>query len=213
MKPETKKISVPSRPSPSVSAPISQSKVILAVILVGVMAFLWIRVILRQGKPTAATAQTPTSKTTSIPTSNPSAPTPQLSYSLLPIVPGRQDRLARDIFTSPESSVFPWQQTAKLQAVPDASESVVTVTDPWEKTVRPMIEKMVVDAIGTDPQGTAQAFLQDRFVIVGDRFPIQKGAQKYELTVKEIHSSAVVLEWQEHEITLHMAEPGMTGDK
>ena len=76
-----------------------------------------------------------------------------------------------------------------------------------------MIEKMVVDAIGTDPQGTAQAFLQDRFVIVGDRFPIQKGAQKYELTVKEIHSSAVVLEWQEHEITLHMAEPGMTGDK
>jgi len=211
MKQEVKKIPVTtSRPIQPAHSSVSQGKMILAVVLVGVMGFLWIRVFLRQGKPAVASAKPTTSKASQAAAAAKSAPPMRLSYAPLAVVPGRQDRLARDLFSVPDSAVFPWQQKPAQAEQPGA---VTPIEDPWDKQIRPFMERIVVDAIGTDPKGTAQAFIQDRFLSVGDVLPLKQGQKQYEVKVKEIHSNSVVLEWQDHAVTLKMSEPGMPGDK
>jgi hypothetical protein len=210
MKQDLKKLSATSRPLQTMPSPISQGKIILAVVLIGVMGFLWIRVFLR-GKPAAASAKPATSKASQTAAAVKSAPAVRLSYVPLAVVPGRQDRLARDLFSVPDSAVFPWQQKAVPQA--EQPNAVTPIEDPWDKQIRPFMERIVVDAIGTDPKGTAQAFIQDRFLSIGDVLSLKQGQQQYELKVKEIHSNSVVLEWQDHAVILRMSEPGMSGDK
>ena len=209
MKQDAKKIPVTtSRPVQPAHSSISQGKIILAVVLIGVMGFLWIRVFLR-GKPAAASAKPTTSKASQAAAAK-STPPVRLSYAPLAVVPGRQDRLARDLFSVPDTAVFPWQQKPAQAEQPS---TVTSIEDPWDKQIRPFMERIVVDAIGTDPKGTAQAFIQDRFLSVGDMLPLKQGQQQYELKVKQIRSNAVVLEWQDHTVTLKMSEPGMSGDK
>jgi hypothetical protein len=210
MKQDSKKFPVTSRPLHPMPSPISQGKIILAVVLIGVMGFLWIRVFLRQAKPAAASAKSTTSKASQA-AAGKSVPPVRLSYVPLAVVPGRQDRLARDVFSVPDSAVFPWQQKPVPQA--EQPNAVTSIDDSWDKQIRPLVEKIVVDAIGTDPKGTAQAFIQDRFLSVGDVLPLKQGQQQYELKITQIHSNAVVLEWQDHAVTLKMSEPGMSGDK
>jgi hypothetical protein len=213
MKQDTRKIPATPRPIQPITAPISQGKIILAVALIAVMGFLWIRMFLRHGKPAAASGKSPVPKAAQAAGAKSTAPPVRLSYAPLTIVPGRQDRLARDLFSVPDKAVFPWQQ--KVLPVPQAEKPGADTPpeDPWEKLIRPLVERMVVDAIGTDPKGTAQAFIQDRFLSVGDVLPLKQGQTLYELKVKQIHSNAVVLGWQDHEVTLRMSEPGMSGDK
>lgn len=212
MKQDTKKFpATASRPIQTVPMSISQGKIILAVVLIGVMVFLWIRVFLRQGKPAPVSAKPTTSKASQPAAASKSMPAVRLTYIPLTVVPGRQDRLARDLFTVPDSAVFPWQQ--KSVSATEQTSIVTPIEDPWDKQIRPAIERIVVDAIGTDPRGTAQVFIQDRFLLVGDVLPLKQGQKQYELKVKEIHSNSVVLEWRDHSVTLKMSEPGMSGDK
>lgn len=211
MKQDAKKIPVTtSRPVQPAHSSVGQGKIILAIVLVGVMGFLWIRVFLRHGKPAAASAKPTTSKASQAAAAAKSTLPVRLSYASLAVVPGRQDRLARDLFSEPDSAVFPWQQKPAQAEQPSA---VTPIEDPWDKQIRPFMERIVVDAIGTDPKGTAQAFIQDRFLSVGDVLPLHQGQKQYEVKVKEIHSNSVVLEWQDHAVTLKMSEPGMPGDK
>ncbi|NLH16081.1 MAG: hypothetical protein GX455_05850 [Phycisphaerae bacterium] len=213
MKQDAKKYPLTPRPVQPVASPISQGKIILAVVLIGVMGFMWIRVYWRHGKPAAVSAQPAASKAPQKVPAVKSAPTARLSYSPLVTVSGRHDRLARDLFSAPDTAVFPWQQAAQPIPPLESQNAVTPFEDPWDKKIRPLVERMTVDAIGTDPKGTAQAFIQDRFLVSGDTLSVQLGQQQYELKIKEIHSNAVVLEWQEHTVTLKMAEPGMSGDK
>lgn len=210
MKPDLKKLPATSRPIQMMPPPINQGKIILAVVLIGVMGFLWIRVFLR-GKPAAASAKPTTTQAAAATAAIKTAPVVRFSYVPLAVVPGRHDRLTRDLFSVPDSAIFPWQQKPVPQA--EQPNAVTPVEDPWEKQIRPFMERIVVDAIGTDPKGTAQVFIQDRFLSIGDRFSFKLGQQQYELKVKEIHSNSVVLEWQDHSVTLKMSEPGMSGDK
>jgi hypothetical protein len=210
MKLEPKKNPMSPRPIQPIETPISQGKIVLAVVLIGVMGFLWIRVFVRHGKPATAAAR-PAATQAATPAKGPQkAPAIRLSYVPLQVVPGRQDVLTRDLFAEPDSAVFPWQKS-QIPTEPSKEESVNV--DPWDKEIRPLAEKLSVDAIGTDPKGTAQAFIQDRFLVAGDRLPIQKGDRTYELTVTLIQSNSVTLEWQGHELKLKMSEPGMTGNK
>lgn len=212
MKQEPKKNpATASRPIQTVPMSISQGKLILAVVLIGVMGFLWIRVFLRQGKPAPASAKPTASKASQPAVAPKSEPAIRLTYTPLTIVPGRQDRLARDLFTVPDSAVFPWQQ--KPASATEQTSVTAPIEDPWDKEIRPAVERIVVDAIGTDARGTAQVFIQDRFMLVGDVLPLKLGQKQYELKVKEIHSNSVMLEWQDHSVTLKMSEPGMSGDK
>lgn len=213
MKQDAKKYPIAPRPVQPVASPISQGKIILAVVLIGVMGFMWLRVYLRHGKPATVSAQPAASKVLQkVPTVK-SAPTVRLSYTPLATVSGRHDRLARDLFSAPDTAVFPWQQAAQPIPPSESPNTVAPFEDPWEKKIRPLVERMTVDAIGTDPKGTAQAFIQDRFLVIGDTLLVKSGQQQYELKIKEIRSNAVMLEWQEHTVTLKMAEPGMSGDK
>ncbi len=212
MKQDAKKFPITSRPVQPVASPIGQGKIILAVVLIGVMGFLWIRVFMRNGKPTAVSAKTTASKVQPVPTAK-SSPAVRLSYTPLATVSGRHDRLARDLFAAPDGIVFPWQRTTEPAMPSESQNPVLPNEDPWDKKIRPLAEKISIDAIGTDPKGTAQAFIQDRFLVVGDTLLLKSGQQQYELIVKQISSNTVVLEWQEHTVTVKMAEPGQSGDK
>jgi len=107
---------------------------------------------------------------------------------------GSQDRLARDLFSVPDSAVFPWQQKPAQAEQPGA---VTPIEDPWDKQIRPFMERIVVDAIGTDPKGTAQRSSRTGSCRWAMCCRSSRARKQYEVKVKEIHSNSVVLEWQD----------------
>ncbi len=215
MRQDAKRVPLSSPRTNSLAAPpISPGKIILACVLIVVMAILWIRIVFRHRSPAKASAQKNVTQV-SAPPSNTLSPLPptQLTYSRLPIREGRHDTLARNIFANPNAVVFPWQTPTPVDPVEPVAPGDDPVRKQWNTIVCPLLKKISVDAIVNDAKGTGyQAFLQDKCLSVGAILPIRQGANRYEITVKEIRSNAVVLEWESYSETIKMSEPDNSGE-
>lgn len=159
-------------------------KATMAVCLVLVMVFMWVKV-LTPSAPDSATAVVVGDA------AGQSEAKLGITYVELPVVKGRNDTLTRDFFA-------PGKGFLQTDAVVD-----VVAGEATEELTRRIVEKLKLEAIvfGENPQ----AFINDELVSEGDKLLVKAGATEYEFVVVKIGQSTVFIRCGETEIALKLA--------
>lgn len=166
-----------------------KKKTAVAVCLVLVMVFMWVRVLTPNVPDSAAAAVVDGAV-------GRSEPQLKMTYVELPVVKGRNDMLARDFFTVGKGFL---RGGGGLDIVLGGGS---------EEMSRRIAKKLRLEAIvsGKNPQ----AFINDKLVSVGDKLVVKEGATEYEFVVVKIGQSAVSVRCGEAEVTLKLA-PAIEG--
>jgi len=186
--------------------PAKKTKVIFAIVLTTVMTFMWVKVLLAEKAKKAEdislsrlAAQNQSQELVEKPRIN-------VSYVEIPVVPGRNDVLTKDIFTSQNWTAFKWsndKNSENVEILPQDDDGRLV----HEKNVRQIAESVTVDAISTDHYGRVQAFIRDDVVSFGSKLKIEHNGCVYEFIVTEIKQDKVVLGWKNCTVTLQMSQP------
>lgn len=171
-----------------------KKKTIIALGLIAVMVFMWVRVL---GKKTTAGAKA----SAKLPgaTTNQSNPQLKVSFIKLPKVKGRNDILTRDFFAANN-----WQGFSGNSGNLTSVEEVGTSKNGSEGIIRRIAEKLKLEAIlsGENPQ----AFINDKLLSVGDKLFVKDGTNKYECEVVGIGQTKVCIRCGKAKITLKLTE-------
>lgn len=174
-----------------------KKKTAIAVSLVTLMVFMWVRVLVRKG-PQSATAAIAIQDVNDSQTN----PEVRISFVELPKVEGRNDVLTRDFF-----AVGNWPDFIRGEQekpVEEEREVMVDEGNDNEDVVKRIAEKLKLEAIvlGEHPQ----AFINDRLLSVGDKLVVGSGIYIYECEVSEIKENEVSIKCGETEVTLELAQ-------
>jgi hypothetical protein len=173
-----------------------RKKVVIAVVLIGVMVFMWVRVIAGEGPEEAGAAVLQ-------PPANPgpeSDATVQVHFVDLPIVQGKNDVLHTDFFAADG-----WQEFGGAgQGRNGSGLSSVIVNEGAEEAIRRVAGRLNLQAILMDR--TPQAFINDKLLLVGDKLSVEEGDNVYEFEVVEIRENMVLVKCKDAEITLKLAK-------
>jgi hypothetical protein len=179
-------------------SPFKRPRVIMAAVLITVMAFMWIKVLAghraQKNEAAAAVARTAAEQTAV------QQQEQQLKISLhpLPVVPGRNDTLAHDIFTADRWKAFP------------SGNRAGTGTSPQEIDrddagyINKIAESITLEAVITGPN--PEAFIEGKLVSVGHKLAVRYNDRIYEFTVTEIHKTKVVLKWNDFTVDVKMSQ-------
>lgn len=176
----------------------AQKKVVIAFCLIAVMAFMWVKVLIKKA-PQAAQAA---------PAAKQVEPNGQMNSQLkvsfidLPEVAGRNDVITRDFF-----DVDNWQEFVgdkegnRLSGIKDVN---VDSGDGSEQVIRKVVEKLKLEAIvlGKKPQ----IFINGKLLGRGDKLLIGDGAVTYECEVVGIEENAVFMRCGKAQITLKLTK-------
>ncbi|OHB77073.1 MAG: hypothetical protein A2Z25_20020 [Planctomycetes bacterium RBG_16_55_9] len=177
-----------------------KKKVVMALSLIAVMAFMWVRVLARKG-PQAAEAVIPAGQATTEERSNPEL---KISFIELPKVAGRNDVITRDFFACDN-----WRHFIDGQRKRDGIEQVnILSIDGNEEVIRKVAEKLKLEAIMVSEN--PQAYVNGKVIEVGDKILIGDGAEKFECDVIAIEENTVVIKCREAQITLKLVQESMT---
>lgn len=172
-----------------------KKKTVLAVSLVTIMAFMWIRVFFR--KPPAAEGAVAMEQTSR---ASESKPVLNVSFIELPKVAGRHDIVKRNFFASNN-----WQNfDGKKTNVVSIEEVNVAPGDGSAKLIRKVVEKIKLEAIVMGEN--AKAFINDKVLSAGDELLISDGIDIYECEVVVIEENAVVIRCGEAEVRLKLRQ-------
>jgi len=173
-----------------------KKKTVIAVCLITVMVFMWVRVLGRKGPQSANAAVVAQEVTEGQMNSK-----LKISFIELPKVEGRNDVLTRDFF-----AVGNWRDFMRggKGKSGDVEEVSVVSKDGSEETVRRVAEKLKLEAIvlGENPQ----AFINDKLMSVGDKLFVGDGINTYECEVAEIKENMVSIRCGETEVTLRLMQ-------
>ena len=174
-----------------------KKKGIMALCLIAVMAFMWVRVL--GGKAPESAKAAPTAQDA---TANRSNSELKISFIELPKVKGRNDVLTRDFFAADG-----WQRFVRDGGggnIGGAEEVSIVSGDGSEEVIRRVAEKLKLETIvlGENPQ----AFINDKLLSVGDKLLIRDGGNTYECEVIGIKENTVVIRYGGAEITLRIAQ-------
>jgi len=161
-----------------------KSKLLIAIALISVMAFMWIKVF--AGKSTVANAAAGT-----VATAQKVVAHRTITYVALPIVAGRNDTLKRNVFSR---SGLGSNAIANSADVGMHKANIAKI----RKTIK-------LDAIITGESPVA--FIDSKLVSVGSELPLKCAGQLYEFVVTEITETTALLSWEDFNITLRMAQP------
>ena len=175
---------------------VDKKKGIMALCLVAVMVFMWVRVLSNkepEGAQAALTAQ-------KIAADNANAKSNvQISFTELPDVEGRNDVLTKDFF-----AVDNWQEfkEGKRKHLIEIGKVAADGSSSEEIVVK-IVEKLKLEAValGENPR----AFINDRLLRVGDKLPVRNETNMYECEIVAIEENKVLMRWEETEITLKLA--------
>ena len=167
-----------------------KKKGIVALCLIALMGFMWVRVLLRK---------TPESAEAAVVDQDMKQSNSQLKISFieLPKVAGRNDALTRDFFAADD-----WQSFMS------GGEVNVVSRDGDEEIVKRVAEKLKLEAIGLGKN--PQAFINDKLLAVGDKLLVAEGADTYECEVVGIEEKTVFIRCGEEEITLRLTQALIT---
>jgi len=176
-----------------------KKKGIMAVCLIAVMVFMWVRVFTKES-PEAAKA----ASAAQIAAGDESKVNAGLKISFveLPKVAGRNDVITRDFFASNG-----WQDfvEAKQNTGATAVEEVSLIsTDGNEETAKKVTQQLHLEAIILSDN--PQAFINDKLLFVGDKLLVELGAHKYECEVVRITQNTVILRCGQVQITLKLTQ-------
>ena len=167
-----------------------KKKTVMALCLIAVMVFMWVRMLGKKAPETAEAALR--QKEAAREQSNSQL---KISFIELPKVPGRNDVLTRNFFASGS-----WQDFIRG----GTKEANVVSGDGSEEVVRRVAEKLRLEAIGLG--GNPQAFINDKLLSVGDKLLIRDGGKTFECEVTVIEENAVFIRCGEAEIKLKLTE-------
>lgn len=125
----------------------------------------------------------------------------KMSFIKLPEVVGRNDVLKRDYFAANGWWSFTGQSPGRT--IVDVETASVALKDGSEDTIRQVAAKLKLEAIALDE--SAQAFVNNRLLRVGDTLDVKDGAASYEFEVLEIAETTVLMRCGKGKVTLKLA--------
>jgi hypothetical protein len=170
-----------------------KKKTVLAVCLILLMVFMWVKVFFRKTATEEANANTEQTNQ-----QDKSKSALKISYIELPKVAGRNDVIARDIFSSNGWRNF----SEKGKNIVSIEEVNVVPGDGSEEVIRKVVENIKLEAIVVGDN--AKAFINDKVHSVGDRLLIKDGVNEYECEVVAIEEDAVVISCSGAEVKLKL---------
>jgi len=176
---------------------VQKKKTVLALCLITLMAFMWIRVLTRRA-PQAAEAGLLAGQ---MDVETQSEPELKISFIELPQAAGRNDVIARDFFDSDG-----WQDFVDGQGRKSAGVEEVDIIskDGDIEVIRKVAERLKLEAIVSSENPLA--FINDKVLRVGGKLLIGDGVDKYECEVVEIKENTVVMRCRESRITLKLTQ-------
>jgi hypothetical protein len=180
-----------------------KKKTVMAVCLITVMVFMWVRVLGRKG-PQSARAAVVAQKVTEGQTK----PELKMSFMKLPKVEGRNDVLSRDFF-----AVGSWRdfmRGGEGKPIDDGRGMMDDRREGSEERARWIAGKLKLEAIvlGENPR----AFINDKLLSAGDKLFVGDGINTYECEVAGIKENTVVVRCGETEVTLRLTQTPITGN-
>ena len=174
-----------------------KKKAALALCLIALMAFMWIKV-LTKTSPKAADAEMITELMNNMETQ--SEPELKISFIELPRVAGRNDVIARDFFASNgwQDFVDGWGPKVSVEEIDIVSK------DDDQEVIRKVAENLKLEAIVSSENPLV--FINDEVMRVGDKLFVNDGIDRYECEVVEIKENTVVMRCRESKITLKMTQ-------
>jgi len=170
-----------------------KTKTILALCLIALMAFMWVR-LLGKKAPNAAEAALMAEQATSA--SAEANSQLKISFIELPQVPGRNDVVTRDFFDSHGWRGFiTGKNLADGQEVGDTQQSLSLRT----RLMRAGLKLEAIE-LGANPR----AFIDGKLLSVGDKLYLKEGGNTYECEVVRIEKNVVFISCQEVEVQLKL---------
>ncbi len=176
---------------------VQKKKTVLALCLITLMAFMWIRVLTR-GAPQAAEAGLLDGQ---MDVETQSEPELKISFIELPQAAGRNDIITRDFFDSDGWQDFVDGQGRKSVGVEEVD---IISKDGDIEVIRKVAERLNLEAIVSSKNPLA--FINDKVLRVGGKLLIGDGVDKYECEVVEIKENTVVMRCRESRITLKLTQ-------
>ncbi len=176
---------------------VQKKKTVLALCLITLMAFMWIRVLIRKA-PQAANAGLLAGQ---MDVQTQSEPELKISFIELPQAAGRNDVITRDFFDSDGWQDFVNGQGQKSNSVKEVD---IISKEGDQEVIRRVAEKLNLEAIVLSEN--PQAFINDKLLSVGDKTLIGDGTNSYECEVVEIKENMVVMRCRESKITLKLTQ-------
>jgi hypothetical protein len=176
---------------------VQKKKTVLALCLITLMAFMWIRVLIRKA-PQAANAGLLAGQ---MDVQTQSEPELKISFIELPQAAGRNDVITRDFFDSDGWQDFVDGQGRKSNSVEEVD---IISKEGDQEVIRRVAEKLNLEAIVLSEN--PQAFINDKLLSVGDKTLIGDGTNSYECEVVEIKENTVVMRCRESKITLKLTQ-------
>lgn len=181
--------------------PVSKSKITIAVVLITVMAFMWLRLLLFNESPDTAAGGAVVETVNTQDKKNTTKPLPKLTYIELPVVPGRHDVLRNDIFR-----LRNWRALGTVDDTQnsglggfDRDKGALTAED-----IRRIDSLITLDGIIAEQGRTWEAFINGKLVSVGSKVAVEYNKRSVELTVTEIYRNKVVLRVGEFTLNVMM---------
>jgi hypothetical protein len=173
-----------------------KKKTVLAICLISLMAFMWIKVFIKKG-PVAADAMLLTEQLGPEKESSASA---KVSFVELPVVKGRNDMIVRDFFSSNGWENFIDGKENKFIG----TQEVEIVSESGKKEIiKKVAEKLKLEA--TVMGKNALACINNKVLSVGDIVLINIGADQYVCEVVKIEENAVSIKCGEGQIILKLS--------
>jgi len=173
-------------------------KVVLAVCLIAVMAFMWVRV-LRKDSPSAAGAN---SLPPQVGSENRQSPPSKVSFVDLPKVAGRHDVIARDFFDPGD-----WWRSIKGIPGPNSlgTGQVTLVSSRGDQEVIDLLAaKLKLEA--TVKGKNLQAFINGKWLSVGDKLFVREAGRTLECEVVQVEENQVSIRCGQAEVTLKLKQ-------
>jgi hypothetical protein len=175
---------------------VEKKKAVTALCLIGVMGFMWIRVLIRI-TPEAAGAGIGVEPSN---VREPTNPELHIAFMELPKVAGRNDVITRDFFASEK-----WRHFIEKQKKHSGMEEVNVLSQYVdEEVIRRLAKKLKLEAIIVSENPLA--YINGEPIKVGDKMSIGDGNNKYECDVVVIEENTVVLKCKEAKIILKLEQ-------
>ncbi len=176
-----------------------KKKTFIALCLIAVMGFMWLRVLSKKTPQSARAALTAQNENVSALRSEPEL---QVSFIELPEVKGRNDILTKDFF-----AVDSWQEFmgkregGNLTGIEEVS---VVSKNGSEEIINRVVKKLKLEAIGLGEN--PRAFINDELLSIGDKLLIRDRAEMYECEVIGIEENAVFIRCGEAKVKLRLTQ-------
>ena len=170
----------------------------MAICLVAVMAFMWIKVLTKEG-PQGAQA-TPAGGQTESDTQIDDAV--KINYLELPEVPGRNDLISRDFFASASWQGFKRDDEGNnTGGIEHVNVTPADLSEEMANRVTPLLKLQAIE-----DGNSRRAFINDKVMLTGETLVVTDGMDMYECEVIDIRKKSVVVRCREAEIVLKMVQ-------